>query len=56
MTLGHVAQMEVGVPPHVDHVLSKPPKLAELTDTLALCVENAAVEKEGAPKGRNADA
>ena len=28
---------EDDVPPHVDHVLSKPPKLRELRETLALC-------------------
>jgi signal transduction histidine kinase/ActR/RegA family two-component response regulator len=35
---------EGDIPPHVDHVLSKPPKLRQLRETLALCHSN------GAPK------
>jgi CheY-like chemotaxis protein/anti-sigma regulatory factor (Ser/Thr protein kinase) len=35
---GQRLMAEGGVPPHVDRVISKPPKLRELRDALALCV------------------
>ena len=31
--------MAILIPPHVDHVLSKPPKLRELREALARCWE-----------------
>jgi CheY-like chemotaxis protein/anti-sigma regulatory factor (Ser/Thr protein kinase) len=41
---GQRLMAEGDVPPHVDHVLSKPPKLRDLREALALCVSAPAVE------------
>ena len=43
---GRRLQSEEDIPPHVDHVLSKPPKLRELRETLALCSDAPAREQK----------
>jgi hypothetical protein len=42
---------EEDIPPHVDHVLSKPPKLRELRETLVRCCGPAPMETRSAPGG-----
>ena len=43
---GRRLQSEEEIPAHVDHLLSKPPKLRELRETLALCSDAPAREQK----------